>query len=497
MWKENRILLFVNFCILCFFSIYELKDDHHTGIGIFDFVIMIFTNHYYVLYFMLPTVFVVIGKKLKNIRTVEIIRYKNAYQYTYSTMLRFVKWIFLYLLFHIISLVVIGTAVLKNSTNPIPVSEERIALLNRYSSYFHSSILSTTVIVMYLIFGFTVLMALLSYINNRYGYKKTILTSVILYLLTFIGFKTEIKTLIPMICFNNYILLHHGLFVNGGVKFLALLLTGITIIGFSLGKIKKGNAINIDELILSRKERIFSLLFPIALLLIETLRNTVEMDFRWRNVIATTFLGVGEQSSSFVSWLRLTLLYMLPLFFIGVSDRRIQTYCQASVVLRYGNRHNFEYKITREYLKYICSYTVVLILIGNLFHSLEPVSAQGKDLLSAGFGVEFTSRIWNIYFFIFFVNLLFDYIVFKSICKHTGSLSATILLLVFKFILYLLPGINPLSLNFGVLNLYENMGYKQDLLYKVSVLFAGIVGYFGTIAIRRCKYVNHRSEKYQ
>lgn len=63
-----------------------------------------------------------------------------------------------------------------------------------------------------------------------------IIVSVLIYILTFIGFKTEIKSLLPILCFNNYILLHHGLFVNGVLKFALVLMTGLIILLFSTGQ---------------------------------------------------------------------------------------------------------------------------------------------------------------------------------------------------------------------------------------------------------------------
>lgn len=494
LFKENKVLLFINFCILCFFSLYELRDYHNMGIGIFDFIIMVLTNHYYILYFMLPIIFIVAGKYLKYIRNVEIIRYNNFYHYTYATMLRFTKWILSYLILHVISLIVIGLIVLKNPTGSvlnIMVTDEQIELLNKYSSCFHGSVLAVTMIIIYMTFGVSVLVTLLSHVNYRYGYKKMILISVIVYLLSFIGFKTNLKTLIPIICFNNYILLHHALFVNGSLSFTWVILSGSLIIGFCLGKIKKIKKLNFNEFILSRKEKVITILFPIALLMIEILRGIVEIDFRVRNVIITTFLGVSEHSSSFISWLRLTILYILPLFFIGISESRIKTYAQTPIVIRYKNKRDFEHRITMEYFKYIALYTFALVSIVNMLYYLEPISLQGKDYLFDIFQVEFTSRILNLYFVIFFVNLVFDFLLFKSLLKRIGSVMATILLVVLKFTLYMLPKTNYLNLNFGILNLYENIVFDKDLLYKLLILIVGIIGYLGVIIIRRYKDVNH------
>ncbi|MDO4764823.1 MAG: hypothetical protein Q4A29_02095 [Eubacteriales bacterium] len=373
----------------------------------------------------------------------------------------------------------------------LALPDEQIILLNQYSSYFHNPIIATTVIIIYMIFGFSVLVALLSHINNKYGYKKMVLAAVIVYMMTFIGFKTQIKTLIPFICFNNYILLHHSLFVNGSASFIGLLLSGVVILGFCLGKIKIINKINFGTFVLSPKEKIISILFPVVLLSIESLKGLVEFDFNLRNVIITTFLGVSQYSSTFISWIKLTSLYMIPLFFIGVSSSRIKTFAQAPIVIRYKNKYDFEYRITMEYFKYIILYTFVLVVIGNMLYSLEPALFQSKDYLFEMFQVEFTSKILNIYFIVFFVNLLFDFVFFMTISKYLSNVAATVLILVFKFIFYLLPKINYLYLNFGILNLYEKIEFAQHLLLKLFIMLVGIVGYFGVMIIRRYKYVNN------
>lgn len=192
------------------------------------------TDHYYVLYCMIISLIVIISKDIKDINYTQQLRYKNIFAYNLSRIR--------YFLAHILILLLIDALNFKNTTSISPIRlegyNEIVDLYNRYINIFDNIILANFAVIIYFIFGFTVLYALLTRINQNKGYKNTIVSAIIIYILTYIGFKTDLKTKLPVLFLNNYILLHHGLIVNGLFKFILAIAIGILIILFSVVKPK-------------------------------------------------------------------------------------------------------------------------------------------------------------------------------------------------------------------------------------------------------------------
>lgn len=320
-----------------------------------------------------------------------------------------------------------------------------------------------------------------------------IIVSVLIYILTFIGFKTEIKSLLPILCFNNYILLHHGLFVNGVLKFALVLMTGLIILLFSTGqRVINISSYNIANLFVSKKENIISFIVVFSLFAVELLRNIGDESFSLKDVSALVMFGTGGGYSSFISWLRLTIIYMTPLFFIGVPDSRIKTYAQAPVLIRMKSKLEFNHKLTVEYLKYLFKYTLYIVVIGNVYYFLGFYMNQGDNFLNEILGMQFTNLKLNLYFIVFFIYLIFDFLIFKIISDYISGVVAFVSILIAKFILFVVPVTNYFAFNFGIIDLCNNFK-KQEMLIKIVPLLFFILIYYIVLSRKRFKYVNHRN----
>ncbi len=479
---DNKILLIINFLILCFICGYELKQYQGININIFSYIVIILTNHYYILYCMLPIILIIITKYIKNISSIEIIRYKNFFQQISKSVKIFIIFLFIYSLSHLILISTIGFNVFKLSSNQVIINQtmydELISVLNKYIYFFNGNmVFAIILIVVYMVFGFTVLISLLSYINYKYGYKKTILFMILIYIFTFIGFKTEIKNILPIMCFNNFILLHHILFVDNVINFIFVVLIGVIIILFCLGKINIKN--NFDNIIVTKKEILLTLIVPISIILLEVSKNVFISKVDFKNVVAYIFVGSSENFPSFVSWLSLLILYLTPLFFISISDSRLKQYGQFPFLIRFKNKADFLYRVENKYLKYILLYVLVIIVFSNLFFNL-PFFKTSDNL----FYFKISNTVLNLYFLIFTVYLLFDYVLFSIINKYFNNIFSILFIIFYKFILFLFPQFNFIYLNFGILNLYSN---DHLLILKIIILAIIIILYF----IRRFKNVNN------
>lgn len=481
--RDNRFLLLLNLCIVCFICGSELGKFPPKSLGLFEYITLILTNHYYILYCMLPIILLIFAKQIKGIQDIERIRYKNALCQIKEISKKSLMGISIYLLLHFVLTLIIGLGKFPSFKDRLIISSgedrELLVVLNKYKLLFGNAGLALFAILAYMLVGFVVLNMAMTAINVKYGYKKTIAFAILVYLFTFIGFKTDLKFTLPILCFNNYIILHHVLFVNHGLNLILVILVEIFTICLIFKPKIKSHKSGFGELILSRREILISGIIPLFMMAIELLKGLQIENFSPRDLVSTIFMGTSRSNASFISRLGLTILYLTPIFFIGISADRLKSYGQSPVLIRFKSKGDFIRKTEKRYILFLISYLVLLVLLGNIFlHIPLKDNSPKNSILYEIYGEEFSGKTFNTYMIFFGMYLFFDFICFRIIGKLGGSILGLGLIFLVKFILYSLPGLNILGLNFGIINMYEDLPSKRELVTRIIIFICGILFYW-------------------
>ena len=477
--KENYLILLLNLIVLSFLAGSNIASYQKYNISMWDFVLLNLTDHYYVLYCMIISVIIMISRDIKDINYTEQLRYKNVYSYNLSKIRHFLVFLSLYFLAHILILIIIGALNFKTTTSLSPIVvdgyNEIIDLYNSYVNIFDNIILAILAITLYLTFGFTVLYALLTQLNQRKGYKNTIIGAIIIYVLAYIGFKSDLKTLIPVLFLNNYILLHHGLMVNGLFKFILVVLTGILIILSAVVRIKPISKTNksFRELIINRKDIATSLLILFSIYLLNYIRN---IDFNIRDLGLVTLFGSSESEKSLISWISLSLVNTLPIFMVGLSKSRIRRYFNEPLLIRFKNSEDYNYNVKKIHFSYILIYLAVVILINYISFIIGRASSLNTDYLKEAYGLVFDLDILSKYNLGFAINLLFDFGIFYILSSFIGEVGSMIIIFVSKFIFFFLASFDLLKVNYGISNFLEDGGITWVIYIKLLavLLYIGL-----------------------
>ena len=497
--KENYIILLLDFIVLCFIAGSNIPTYQKFHIDMWDFILLNLTDHYYVLYCMIISIIVIVSRDIKDINYAEQIRYKNIFAYNLSKIRYFLVFISLYFLAHILILLVIGALNFNTTTSLSPIVvegySEIVELYNSYISIFNNIIFAIIAATIYYIFGFIVLYALLTKINQAKGYKNTIISAIIIYMLTYIGFKTDLKIKIPILFFNNYILLHHGLMVNGLFKFILVVIIGIVLI-FStvvrLRPIAKTNK-SFKELIINRKDISISFIVLLSIYLLNYIKNIGNIDFNIRDLPLLTLFGSSTNENSFISWLSLTIINTAPIFILGVSKSRINNYFNEPLLIRFKNNEDFKYNIRKIHFSYILFYIAIVILINYTCFFVGQSSKLNTSFLREMYGMIFDIGILSEYSLGFAINLLFCFGVFYILSSFIGEVFSMVIILLSKFIFFFLASYDLFKFNYGIVNLLEDGGVSwviyiellAVLLYLVLVILKHNRGY---------KYGNNQSK---
>lgn len=490
---ENRRILLLDFCVLCFLCGSELSKTEDYGFGVWGYIISVLTNHYYTLYCLVPVLFIVLARGIRQISDIEIIRYGNRFRQNRRNTAILSLWLLTLFILKVAVVFLIGikTFGLSVRLQPIPMENfysELLEIYNAYVAFFDNPVIAIAAIAGYFIFGFTLLQAVMGYINIRYSYEKLMTAGAGIYVLMIIGFKTQLKTLVPMLCFNNYILLHHGLFVNGTVRFIVTLAVGTAALLFCLGVRIRIKSVQMGGFIITGKERLITIAVVGLLLAGELMRGMSASNFNVRDVMFSFLFGSGESMPSFMGWLKLAIVYLLPVFMIGISDQRIRQYSHAPMLIRFQSKNHFEVWVLWKNLSYIFLYGLGIWAIGCMTYYLGGPNSELEDLLQDTFGVGYSAGIWHIFMAVFFVHLLFDLTVFKVLSKVCSGVISMIVLIAGKYFFYMMPSADLLDINFGLIDLYGNLQRGRLLDTEFWIIAACVAAYVLVLLIRRFRH---------
>lgn len=483
---SNSILLAFNFIVFAFVCDANRLQASYLNLKLFDYVLLALTDHYYVLYCLLPVMLVVISRYLINISDIERLRYQSDKQLMRVEVLAFLAWFALYILLHAVIAIVMGIRTLPANLFATTVAsagtDETLLLLSNYTALSPISLVSILAALVYYCFGFGTIISLLSIVRHRRGINDTIVAAVAMMVLTFVGFSTGLTFKFPYIFPNNYIILHHSLIVNGLIPFMIMLFIGAGVISYGLGFRLSitYKATVLDELAITRRMKLYTALFILAVLTLEITQMLYEGSFNPRDLFFRLLLGSSQRFSSFFSWLKLSLFYLLPLFFIGMSLSKITQMKELPIFIRYGSFPKLNWEILSRYFGFYLRYLGVLIVLMTALFFLGDSESTYAQVLVRDTGYVFTTGTFLGFMVAFAVGMVFYLSFFLIIGHFFSGLVAFVATLVLSFILFLAPRLDVFGLNLGVLSYHERIEKGNLPVIVVMVVLAAVsIGYLG------------------
>lgn len=482
-FRANFGIFIFQFGILCFILGQSLSQYRTSRITIFDFLLIIFTNHYYLIYGFFPVLFILFSRTIKQNTSIQIIRYISRSNLTKALTLQIIRFLIVYLFIQISFVWVAGlTSFSFDLTTTI-----NHEVLKSYQDTFHFQPISILCVIAYLLFGCAVLVTLLSLLNNLFGYTSMIRWAIVLYAFMFIGFKTNLNIAVPFLSVNNYFILHHALFL-GWLPFLSILLLGICILILgnykqnSLHQIKNAFRFTYHIFILGKKEQGLTYLLFILLTIISIIRSWGYSQTFPFFAIIQLFYGTSKLETNFLSWLQLSFISLLPLFVIAQSKRRCRQYAQLPLLIRFGNWANFIRVYTFQYVQFLIIYCMLIWGTGTIL--LTYSAPQIHVPLQA----QFNYFTWTKFSIIWSLLLLLSWVIFNILSQFIGEITAFIIIVLIKYLAYIFH-LTFLYANFGILDLLS-VTHNPFFYYELFVIFIITITYL-IIVWRKSKYVSN------
>lgn len=495
---SNKIVLVLNLLIFGFVCLIYLDDGKALELNLWEYVLVSMTDHYYILLFLVPIITIVISKYLKSMSDMEKIRYGNYRRIIKKEVMGFAVWIILYFSAHVLVAFLIGLSEFRfqvgwSVLNGDTGFSDIVSLLDKYRELVSSPLLSVFIVLAYYCWGFVFWISFLSIIKNRFGMNYFIKVAITIFVLTVVGFRTRLMSKFPILFFSNYIIFHHGLFVSGEIAFLSILLIGSAVIFYSVHVEEQGHksSLPVNELIL--KKNSFSHLCKIVLILlaIEVAKKLYEQSFDSSSLLISLFGGSDVHYRNFISWSKISIFYLAPIFFIGFSKSNIGMYRELPIFIRYKNINELGIKILFGYATFIMKYVCVVfgtICLGYLLDTYFSFDTEAF-LQEVGLNGNYYSVVL-LFLFSFAINLFFRFVCFMFLSEKLEESISFIILIIIDFVAFITPTRDVILLNVGLLTLTGMIKDNSFLLMSNIVLKIIIIGAYFISKYRRA-YGNH------
>lgn len=376
------ILLFELSLFVCF-CVEELTKTKQIGASIWQYMLLMAEEHYYLVYLYIPICIFVILKQIKQYDVTEVIRYKNFYSLIRTEYVVFFVTIVGIALLHYCISFFVGVCFLPFQSRVLLYNNEITdveKLLYLFQEQFSNSFVSLFVVFSYFIVGILFIWTILFFVRMHFGFKQTLYTSIGLFFTLYFGFVIlEYKKLDIFSVFglNNYIIFHHSYFVHSMMWFLVYSSINLLFQCYVLGVFQKKKSNVLKQLIAYKKYNIAILIFFILWLLFEWIGASYTGKVYISDLFVAMFVGnfIGEKSILY--WMKTLFLFLLPVAIIGIIQTKFMEVANTPIFVRYRNKSEVNKAMEDVCISFVKKY----ILLLNSIIVLLYVGSQKRNLL--------------------------------------------------------------------------------------------------------------------
>lgn len=382
---KRKLIIFVIFAWFCGD---ELVLADSVSMSIYEYIMLVMGNHYYIIYFLLMSyLFFQFDqiKKTNNLVSIRVRLIRNKFLIQlFSILIQTIVYIGL----HFIVAFGIGITRLEivNRFQTGMISgyyNDTLSFVYGFQKYFSNPLLALITMGLYMVAGLSLFGMIIFVVHEIKGNKYTLVVAGVMILDIMVGFKLNIHGFAELFFLNNYFILHHVLFMSGFIWGLFNIIIIAFLIGsmYCLLKKKTGNRFrryNYARYMLSSTYKI-----SIIFLLIYIILNCISVYLQDKHFylvdgIIVNLLGYSKDSIDLLELIKHILFFAIPLFFIGkFLESEIQMYNE-QVKLRYKNKSEWNNIINKTIDTYIWIYATAFICFMAVIYLFSMLQTEVK-----------------------------------------------------------------------------------------------------------------------
>lgn len=417
-----------------------------------QFILYIFTEHYYLTYLMMPIFMLSIYSSLDDDMEYILIRSTSYWNYFKGKLAVYGIFSFMFVIAQFVVAFIMSIGLRSDNNFNVP-NNPSYELFGYYSQHFSSVTQAIFINCIYMIAGLFIVSIAFFTINNFFSKKVSTKIMIIVYILMIFGLKIDKVNNLPIVFIDNYIIFHRNFGYDSKLFINILTMTTVLIVVCILNKkywnkklkikdIRKNKISYYKRLLFSR----YNIVMICSVLILMSFWGLLKGNSSFESMndyLVNLFVGHPVNNIRIIEFLEMLVLNTTPIYIIAIFLEQESSERSLFINIRFGKGIKWMNSILKTSMLFVVSYVLLNIAIPiaiGIFNNI-PITSQV---------IQLSTNIFIIKVLDLSLQVLVLILLYRLSKNMTLSFLSLLLLnslcfLPFKWCLYLPFGISSLS----------------------------------------------------
>jgi len=417
-----------------------------------QFILYIFTEHYYLTYLMMPIFMLSIYSSLDDDMEYILIRSTSYWNYFKGKLAVYGIFSFMFVIAQFVVAFIMSIGLRSDNNFNVP-NNPSYELFGYYSQHFSSVTQAIFINCIYMIAGLFIVSIAFFTINNFFSKKVSTKIMIIVYILMIFGLKIDKVNNLPIVFIDNYIIFHRNFGYDSKLFINILTMTIVLIVVCILNKkywnkklkikdIRKNKISYYKRLLFSR----YNIVMICSVLILMSFWGLLKGNSSFESMndyLVNLFVGHPVNNIRIIEFLEMLVLNTTPIYIIAIFLEQESSERSLFINIRFGKGIKWMNSILKTSMLFVVSYVLLNIAIPiaiGIFNNI-PITSQVIQLSTNIFII----KVLDLSLQVLVLILLYSLSKNMTLSFLSLLLLNSLCFLPFKWCLYLPFGISSLS----------------------------------------------------
>lgn len=417
-----------------------------------QFILYIFTEHYYLTYLMMPIFMLSIYSSLDDDMEYILIRSTSYWNYFKGKLAVYGIFSFMFVIAQFVVAFIMSIGLRSDNNFNVP-NNPSYELFGYYSQHFSSVTQAIFINCIYMIAGLFIVSIAFFTINNFFSKKVSTKIMIIVYILMIFGLKIDKVNNLPIVFIDNYIIFHRNFGYDSKLFINILTMTTVLIVVCILNKkywnkklkikdIRKNKISYYKRLLFSR----YNIVMICSVLILMSFWGILKGNSSFESMndyLVNLFVGHPVNNIRIIEFLEMLVLNTTPIYIIAIFLEQESSERSLFINIRFGKGIKWMNSILKTSMLFVVSYVLLNIAIPiaiGIFNNI-PITSQVIQLSTNIFII----KVLDLSLQVLVLILLYSLSKNMTLSFLSLLLLNSLCFLPFKWCLYLPFGISSLS----------------------------------------------------
>ena len=417
-----------------------------------QFILYIFTEHYYLTYLMMPIFMLSIYSSLDDDMEYILIRSTSYWNYFKGKLDVYGIFSFMFVIAQFVVAFIMSIGLRSDNNFNVP-NNPSYELFGYYSQHFSSVTQAIFINCIYMIAGLFIVTIAFFTINNFFSKKVSTKIMIIVYILMIFGLKIDKVNNLPIVFIDNYIIFHRNFGYDSKLFINILTMTTVLIVVCILNKkywnkklkikdIRKNKISYYKRLLFSR----YNIVMICSVLILMSFWGLLKGNSSFESMndyLVNLFVGHPVNNIRIIEFLEMLVLNTTPIYIIAIFLEQESSERSLFINIRFGKGIKWMNSILKTSMLFVVSYVLLNIAIPiaiGIFNNI-PITSQVIQLSTNIFII----KVLDLSLQVLVLILLYSLSKNMTLSFLSLLLLNSLCFLPFKWCLYLPFGISSLS----------------------------------------------------